>query len=214
MNPIYMRGHVQREDGDSGIPGDPITFVATTQGIKEDGLDLQMDRLDLDRFRANPVIGYGHRFGGRDNLPIGRASDITIDEAALMLSTTFDQDDDFALVVERKVRDGFINAMSVGFDAWNIDKDTGVPEGWALFEASVVPIPLDPDALAQVGRAAIRDLEGMLTEATDILGIEVVPLTPIPDEVDAVTALLEAPASTPRLTQAERRLRLIDRQPA
>ena len=206
MNPIYLRGHVQREDSDSGSPGDPITFVATTQGIKEDGLDLQMDRLDLDRYRANPVIGYGHRFGGRDNLPIGRATDITIDEPALMISTTFDQDDDFAQVVERKVRDGFINAMSVGFDAWNIDRDTGVPEGWTLFEASVVPIPLDPDALAQVGRAAVRDLEGMLHDAETILGLP-------PTQKDDGPTTTDGP-TTPRLTQAERRLRLIDRQPA
>lgn len=209
MNPIYLRGHVQRDDDGPGSPGDPITFVATTEGMKDDGLDLQMDRLDLDRYRANPVIGYGHRFGGRDNLPIGRATDIKIEEPALMLSTTFDQGDDFARVVERKIRDGFINAMSVGFDITNLDTKTGVPEGWELYEASVVPIPLDPDALAQVGRAAVRDLEGMLSEAEVILG-----LPPTEKDDGPTSTIEEASPSTPRLSQAERRLRLIDRQPA
>lgn len=169
MNPIYLRGHVDRQALDTRQPGDPIWFTATTEGMKGDGLNLKMDRLRLERYRSNPVIGYGHRFGGRDNLPIGRSLDIDVAPPALRLNVGFDQNDDFARLVEQKVVDGYLNAMSVGFDAWGIDNQTGIPEGWELFEASIVPIPLDPDALSEVGRAGIAEMEGMLATARSIL---------------------------------------------
>lgn len=166
MTTVYVRGEVIRT-GRAGKAGDPIGFVATTEGLKADGLNLMMDKLDLERFEANPVIGYGHNFYGRNNLPIGRAVDIEIDPPALRLSVAFDQADEFATTVEQKVRDRFLNAMSVGFDVQGVDNDTGIPKSWELFESSIVPIPLDPDALSEVGRAAVKDLEAMLTKARE-----------------------------------------------
>lgn len=147
----YVRGYVERADGAAG--DGPVRFVAATEGRKADGIDLRMDRVDLSRFTHNPVIGYGHNYWGRESLPIGRAVTTEVDGPRLLQDVEFDADDEFAATVDRKVRSGFLNAVSIGFEAFDID-DAGVPARWELFETSVVPLPLDPSALVEG-----RDLE-------------------------------------------------------
>lgn len=167
----FLRGYVERDIAEpiGGELGDPIWFIATTEGRKADGLDLQMDRLRLERFQTNPVIGYGHSYWGRESLPIGQAIDYEVAAPALRLQVQFDPEDDFAVKVERKVRAGFLRAMSVGFDAWDVDQE-GVPAAWELFESSIVPIPMDPDAVAEVSRAAVRDYESAVTAMRQAIG--------------------------------------------
>lgn len=169
----YMRGYVQRADDDQGddAAGKPLTIVAATEGRKGDGLNLTMKGAELGRFDANPVVGYGHSYWGRDGLPIGRSDKTWIDGDALKMAVVFDQDDDFARKVERKYRNKIMNAFSIGFDVWNID-DAGVPEGWELFEVSAVPLPMDPNAIVESGRdgqlALVRgllDIPDALSEA-------------------------------------------------
>ncbi|OII60105.1 hypothetical protein BJP40_00655 [Streptomyces sp. CC53] len=169
----YMRGYVQRADTDDQgdeAAGKPLTIVAATEGRKGDGLNLTMKGAQLGRFDANPVVGYGHSYWGRDGLPIGRSDKTWIDGDSLKMSIVFDQDDDFARKVERKYRNKIMNAFSIGFDVWNI-ADDGTPEGWELFEVSAVPLPMDPNAIVESGRedhlAAVRGLlhvPGLLSE--------------------------------------------------
>lgn len=200
MTKEFLRGFARGiADGSiGGDPGDPIWFVATTEGRKADGLDLQMDRLRLDRFEKNPVIGYGHSYWGRESLPIGQAVDIEVEAPELRMSVVFDQADPFAMTVESKVRGGFLRAMSVGFDAWDIDQN-GVPAGWELFESSIVPIPMDPDAVAEVGRAAYRDFEDAMTRIRRAFNITETTPPPAPPD---------APAETARIGIARKRLRI------
>ncbi|MFC8276260.1 hypothetical protein ACFUJR_27765 [Streptomyces sp. NPDC057271] len=148
----YVRGYVERADGDEADK--PLSIIAATEGRKGDGLNLTMKGADLGRFEANPVVGYGHSYWGRDGLPIGRSERTWIDGDKLRMDLLFDQEDEFAVKVERKYRGGFLNAFSIGFDVWNID-DAGVPEGWELFEVSAVPLPMDPNAIVESGRSAL-----------------------------------------------------------
>ncbi len=163
----YVRGYVQRADGDEA--GKPLTIIAATEGRKGDGLNLTMKGAELGRFESNPVVGYGHSYWGRDGLPIGRSDKTWIDGDKLRMSISFDQEDEFARTVERKYRGGYMNAFSIGFDVWNID-DAGVPEGWELFEVSAVPLPMDPNAIVESGRQLVMprgllDIPDALTEA-------------------------------------------------
>lgn len=137
-----------------GKPGSPITFVAVTEGRKADGLDLRMSAARLDRYRANPVVLYGHQAHGRNNLPIGRAADVYVDGPRLLVDVTFDQSDPFAAEVERKVRAKILNAVSAGFEVGTVDSQ-GRPDSWDLLEVSVVPIPLDADAVVASGRSLV-----------------------------------------------------------
>ncbi|MGI5443816.1 HK97 family phage prohead protease [Streptomyces shenzhenensis] len=151
----YTRGFVQRATADGGdvdkAMGTPLPIVAATAGRKADGLNLVMDGVDLGRFEGNPVIGYGHSYWGIEGLPKGRAENTRVDGEQLLMDVVFDQDDEFARKIERKYRQRFLNAFSIGFDVHDI-ADDGTVKSWELYEVSAVPLPMDPNALVADGR--------------------------------------------------------------
>lgn len=157
----YSRAYLDRA---ATTPDGPLRFVMATEGPKGDGIDLRMAGADLARFRSNPIVGYGHRYYGRNDLPIGRADNTEVDGTRLLADVVFDTADDFAATVDRKYRDGFLNAVSIGFDVheWEDDKSNysnpGVATKWELFELSAVPLPMDQGALVESGRALDPDL--------------------------------------------------------
>jgi HK97 family phage prohead protease len=138
----------------------PLRVVMASEGRMADKIDLRMSGADLGRFRGNPVLGYGHSYYGRTNLPIGRVDpeSLTIADRQLSGEIQFDQGDEFAREVERKMRAGYLNAVSIGFDVtqWESAEDNywrgGVASKWELSELSVVPVPMDSKALVTSGR--------------------------------------------------------------
>jgi hypothetical protein len=164
----YIRGHVDRAAlGENG----PIRFVAANEGLQGDGIDLRMAGAQLDRYRANPIFGYGHRYYSREDLPIGKGDTVEVSGTQLLVDVTFDQADQFAVEVERKYRDGYLNAVSIGFDVWKWKDGKGnywsggIAEEWELTELSAVPVPMDAAAVVAGGRA----LRGELLGALDLL---------------------------------------------
>lgn len=168
MPTMYLRGFALRDAETDAASEGPIPFVLATEGRKGDGIDLSMGNVDLARFESNPILGYGHDYWGRNSLPIGRVDDARVDGARLVGDLNFDPADEFAVKVEGKVRNRYLNAVSVGFDAMDIDED-GVPGKWVLYEVSVVPLPMDPDAVAEDGGRSLalaRMFGGDLAEIT------------------------------------------------
>lgn len=185
----YLRGYVERAGKGDG----PLRIVAATAGMKGDGLNLTMDGADLARFESNPVVGYGHSYWGRDSLPIGRSEKTWIDGDRLLMDVVFDAEDEFAQKVERKYQGGYLNAFSIGFDVHNVDNQTGVPERWELFEVSSVPLPMDPNAIVEAGRArALADARDE-TRAGKVLSKA--NKTLVENAVTALQALLSAAGS-------------------
>ncbi|GGM64128.1 hypothetical protein GCM10012275_38350 [Longimycelium tulufanense] len=186
MTLAYTRGYVDREATRAGAG--PIRFVAATEGRKGDNIDLRMTGAQLDRYRANPVFLYGHRYFSRDDLPIGRATGVEVDGPRLLIDVEFDQDDDFARRIEKKYRDGWMNAASIGFDVtkWEGGKGSywggGVAEEWELLELSAVSVPMDAAAVVESGRTATL---ARLLEAPELDGLTELDVLPgIVDIVD------------------------------
>lgn len=112
----------------------------------------------LKDFKTNPVILWGHN-QAEEKPPIGKALKVWIENkgkknAKLMFKIQFDLQDSFAAEIFRKIKDGFLNAVSVGFlpEEWE-ELD---PDDWfgglkytkqQLLELSVVPVPANPQAL-------------------------------------------------------------------
>ena len=132
---------------------------------------------DLDHFRKNPVILWGHDPHG---LPIGKATDIRQivhgDNKRLEGDIEFaglEQMHDLAESVYLLARDGFINATSVGFmpkKYRELDEDEKKELGLhpvygaecieqELYEVSVVTVPADTGCLIQAAaeRPEVRD---------------------------------------------------------
>lgn len=144
----YRTEHLIRaEDDESGDK--PLRFVVATEGRKADGLDLRMDNVDLDRFRANPRVFWMHDWSES----IGRGDNIEVADGRLLSDAIFDLDHPRGAQADRQYRGGFLDAVSVGFDLHDVD-DAGVPARWEPLEFSAVTVPLDADAVLDSGRQA------------------------------------------------------------
>lgn len=163
--PNYLRAIRQaRADGDLGQPGDPITFTASTAGVKRDGLDINQNLWHLDNYRANPVFLWGHDYMGA-RLPIGRA-EVEVADGRLTANVQFDQQDEFARAVESKYRRGFLHTVSVGWDDVRLEGQLRHD----LLDISGVPVPGDPDALIERQRVALRSLQRGIDQVLDAEG--------------------------------------------
>ena len=152
-----------------------------TEGKMADGIDLRMSGVDLGRFNRNPVLGYGHRYWSREDLPIGRVDNVKVEGKQLAGDLVFDDGDEFAMTCERKMRAGILSAVSIGFEVteWENENDNywrgGVATGWELTELSVVPVPMDANAVVASGRSALDDADRTLLRVlADEFGADVV----------------------------------------
>lgn len=143
------------------------TFVLTDESLDADSERVVIDGVDISRFEGNPVMLYNHIrsasswFGENPDtraiLPIGRWENIRKQRKRIVADAYIDFDDEFAAKVGNKVRNGVLNAVSIGFRpmAWSDDPEdmvkgqTGLTITKAeLWEASLVDIPSNPNALA------------------------------------------------------------------
>jgi len=145
----YLRAYPVRQDDIEDDPNAPIRFVASTEGLKADGMNLKTSDWLLGRYEKHPVVLYAHDYLGT-HLPLGSGKPL-IDGSRLLIDVTFDDADEFARSVRAKTKKGLM-AGSVGW--------TAMEAGNELLEFSIVPVPLDPDALPMrqaSGRRALQD---------------------------------------------------------
>jgi HK97 family phage prohead protease len=156
---MYASGHVVRAEGDG--EGKPVGFVASHESPDRAGDQITAAGWNLANFEKNPVVPWAHRY---DLQPVGRALDTRISAKSLLTKVQFDSGNQFAADVERQVRGGFINAVSVGFrpiEAAMSDREgrfgmNGVDFMKSeLLEISIVPVPMHARAL----RRALEDYE-------------------------------------------------------
>lgn len=166
----YIRGLITRADMPTDA-GTPIRFVASTQGVARDGLEIPVAAWNLDNFRRNPVVLWAHDYSGA-RPPIGKA-DVFVDGDQLMADVTFDQADEFARSIEAKYRGGFLHSVSVGWDTQAMEpSDTTNSRGRVtradLLDISAVPVPGDPNALiARQARALAAIAEAVDNSTTE-----------------------------------------------
>lgn len=119
---------------------------------------------DLKNFMKNPVILWGHNVR-EERPPIGKALKVwlTGDKKAgtgkqqLMFKVKFDLQDSFAAEIFRKIKDGFLNTVSVGFIP--LEREDNTYTKAELLELSVVPVPANPEAVVQLRHMGISTIE-------------------------------------------------------
>ena len=148
-------------------------FVATTPGVKRDGLDIDLEGMSTENFMRNPVFLYVHDYFG-ERLPIGLVKTIRVLKSKMIVTVLFDKDDEFAVEVLRKFDNGFMSAVSIGWETLEFDRDTMRVLESDLLDVSAVPVPGDPDALMIRQRSMLRalgqDLLDKFPEETDTGG--------------------------------------------
>lgn len=133
----------------------PIKFVASTANPDRYGDVVDQKGWDLSAYNRNPVVLFNHN---PSQMPIGKGK-AYVENDQLMLEVEFDQKDDMAKTIEQKVRDGFINAVSVGFQPSKTIARSSLPadhpyhgksgsyfQASELLEVSIVTIPANNEA--------------------------------------------------------------------
>lgn len=159
---------VAAKDGDATDISRRRTFVISTGAVDRDNDIVEVAGWDLDNFKKNPVVLFGHDY---KSLPIAKAVEIGVDGGKLVATAEF-ADHEFASTVLRLIDGGFLRATSVGFNPkkYTINEErrgldfTEVE----LLEFSVVPVPANPEAL-MIAREFKADVEAMRTWAKSML---------------------------------------------
>jgi hypothetical protein len=154
----------------------PVLFSASTTALNRYGFRLRHEGWRIGNYLRNPIVAWNH---DTSRPPIGRA-DAALDGFAreLRAAVTFDRGDPFAADIERKVRGGFLNAVSVGWDFvdaagapisdwWRMSAQQAEREAfYDLAEISVTPVPGDPGAVRagqSLGAAGAVTADGCAT---------------------------------------------------
>ncbi len=162
-----------------------ISFVASTDRADRYGDVINQEGWNLDAYRSNPIILLNHNANA---LPIGRG-EVEVKDGQLLIDVFFDKDDELAQRVERKARNGFMNAVSVGFNPIEQVSRAELPKDHPayvergggnyfnkseLLEVSIVTIPANSEATTMsaknIDRLSIRDL--VVEELKHILEVE------------------------------------------
>lgn len=118
-------------------------FVLSDESINSYGLKVLTPGINLELFKRNPVMYYNH---DRERGVIGKWTNLRMDGDRLIGTPTFDKGDDFAANIERKIKNGFIKAASIGIDDVVIDEQKTVVS-CTLLECSICDIPSNGSAL-------------------------------------------------------------------
>ncbi len=177
--------HVLKAKADDGS----VMFRLTEKKIDRYGEVVLPDGAVLDHYKTNPIVLIQHGFlPGRGQIPIGKLDTdrIKITSKAFDAPVIFDEtgSDPFAIMIADKVRGGFLNAGSIGFNPIEISKEAATKgqtgpthKKWELLEFSVVAIGALPSSLAKrdyqdilegvlenFGEAALEEFEGYVNK--------------------------------------------------
>ncbi len=163
---LHTKAEVVVKEEDGKVEG----VVGSTQVIDRLEEVIEQEGWDLTNYKKNPVILWGHNVH-EERPPIGKAVKIWLDgvrKKKLMFDIQFDLKDTFAAEIFRKVKEGFLSTVSVGFlplESEPVNKDDSSP--WApqrykkqeLLELSFVPVPANPEALTHLKSMGIKPIE-------------------------------------------------------
>ena len=134
-----------------------ISFIASTANPDRYNDVINQSGWSLNKYRKNPVILLNHN---ANQLPIGRG-EVEVVDGQLMVDIEFDMGDPIAAEVARKTKNGFMGAVSVGFNPIEstprsmLSKDNpyyGTRGEYfdraELLEISIVTIPANGEAVA------------------------------------------------------------------
>lgn len=121
-----------------------MEFILSNEDINSKGMVIKTDGIDLNNFISNPVMLYNH---DADKV-IGKWSNIRKVDNKLIATPDFDEDDDEAMKIKKKVEKNLIAGASVGLIIKNyINKEEylEITES-ELYEVSITAIPANVGA--------------------------------------------------------------------
>lgn len=108
-----------------------FSFVISDESLNSYGFRVLSDGIDTSLFDKNPIALWVHSrsYGydkNREPLPIGKWVNLRRDGKKLIADLEFDEDDEFAVSLMKKVEKGIINMTSAGLRAITTSDDSSV----------------------------------------------------------------------------------------
>ncbi len=140
-----------------------IDFILIDESVVMHGFRALMSGSDLGDFKKNPVLSVQHKRPSSDGtsenvyLPIGMWYEIRVEGDKLLAKPDFDDEDELAVKVQKKVKAGYMKGASVWIEPAKLSDDPAdmlpgqtLPTftKWGLLEASIVDIPNCRNSLA------------------------------------------------------------------
>lgn len=120
-------------------------IVGSTGAIDRQGESLNPNGWQIDNYKKNPVVLYGHDY--KVNRPVGKAVNVYVEGNKLLFDVQFN-DTQLGQEVFSLMQNGYLNAVSVGFIPLEYGNDGEFTyQKMELLELSVVPVPANPEAL-------------------------------------------------------------------
>ena len=160
---VYKMFELKAAEGDGAERS--FDVIASTETVDSYG-DIVKANWRLERYAANPIVLFGHNT--RDpSCVIGTASDVQVEGGALKARITLvgEEVNPEAERVFKLMKAGALRGISVGFLPHSYgwakvsDQEVFVLDDNELFEISVVSVPANPDALAQLHAKARQEYE-------------------------------------------------------
>jgi HK97 family phage prohead protease len=174
-----------------------VTASTATPDRAEDIVDQSWD---LTHYERNPVLVAFHDYG---SFPVGRAR-AYMEGGALKAELEFDEDEvnPYGRLAAHQFRAGFLSAVSVGFRSKSMVPRAALPEddprygqrGWLLkdnelYEISVCPVPMNPEAVAESRAKAITGDASTMRELARLVAIEILTQSSQSSSIDDIDAL-------------------------
>jgi len=120
-------------------------FILSDEQVNSYGFKVLTSGIDLKRFKDNPVMLFQHDA----NKVLGKWTGVEVKDNKLQAIPEFDDDDQQALSISKKVDKGYINGASIGMHILEVNSKGKVPvvTKSVLFETSIVTIPSNGSAL-------------------------------------------------------------------
>lgn len=136
-----------------GEPGDPIRFRFTERIVDRDSEVIEPKGIDLKNYKKNPVVLWSHQ---GFSPTIGKVIPDSIEKTDQYIDgdIVFDVGNDgFAAMIDGKIRDGFLNTGSIGFNYIMIGREPVLPNQKGvtvlkseLLEFSICNVPANTNA--------------------------------------------------------------------
>jgi HK97 family phage prohead protease len=143
-----------------------IKIILSKQVEDRDGEVLMIDGCDIENFRKNSIVLWGHRMiGGDIEDVIGTLVNIekTVDQNTVPMMTGYVEfaDHPKAQYLKGMVEKGIITSVSVGFGIKDggYNADTRTINQWELYEVSFVTVPANPEARVTKGMKKAIQIE-------------------------------------------------------
>lgn len=105
----------------------PLTFVLSDETVNRHDFRVLTEGIDVSHFERNPVMLWMHKrdnsYSSQNMLPIGIWTNIRKENGQLLADAEFDEDDELAVKIRKKVEKGHIRMASAGLNPveWSED---------------------------------------------------------------------------------------------